>query len=196
MNSLDSILKKYNSRDIFNADETGLFYKCLPSKTYKFKGDPCFGGKSSKEHVTVLVGANMDGSEKLPLLLIGKSATPRCFRNLKTKQIDYKANKKAWMTSSLFEEWLLSLDVYFGKKRIILLFIYNCPAHNKVPNLKNIKVLYFPPNMTSLVQPMDQGVIKNLKYFYRKIIIVKILAAMESNSPYADRKQNFKSSME
>ena len=36
----------------------------------------------SKEHVILLVGANMDGSEKLPLLVIGKYINPRCFRGV------------------------------------------------------------------------------------------------------------------
>lgn len=182
MSSLDPILEEYEAKNIFNVDETGIFYKCMPSKTYNFKGDKCFGGKNSKERVTVLVGANMDGSEKLPLLLIGKSARPHCFRHVKTTPIQYKSNKKAWMTSVLFEEWLLNLDSIFQKKnRKILLFIDNCPAHSKIPNLKSIKVIFFPPNMTSVVQPMDQGVIKNFKHYYRQKIVIKILNEMNSN---------------
>lgn len=47
------------------------------------------------------VGANMDGTEKLPLLTIGKSATLRCFKTIKSKPIEYKANKKALITISL-----------------------------------------------------------------------------------------------
>lgn len=182
MISLDPVLKEYEPKNIFNVDETGLFFKCMPSKTYKFKEDPCSGGKNSKERVTVLVGANMDGTEKLPLLLIGKSASPHCFRHVKTKPVEYKSNKKAWMTSSIFEEWLVKIDAEFEKKiRTILLYIDNCPAHNKIPNLKNIKIIFFPPNMTSIVQPMDQGIIKNLKHYYRQKIVLKILSAIESN---------------
>lgn len=37
----------YDPEDIFNADETGLFYKCLPDKTLLFKGDECNGGKKA-----------------------------------------------------------------------------------------------------------------------------------------------------
>lgn len=59
MLSLDPILREYNPRDIFNADETGLFFKCEPNRTMAFKNDPCFGGKRSKERVSILVGANM-----------------------------------------------------------------------------------------------------------------------------------------
>jgi hypothetical protein len=43
----------------------------------------------------------MDGSEKIPLLVIGKSLNPRCFgkKNNRAKlPVNYKANKKAWMT--------------------------------------------------------------------------------------------------
>src|ERR1044072_1514935 len=46
---LKNILDIYDPKDIFNADETGLFFKCLPNKTLSFRGDKCFGGKNSKE---------------------------------------------------------------------------------------------------------------------------------------------------
>lgn len=55
MLSLDPILKEYEARDIFNADETGLLFKCDPKSTFAFKNDPCFGGKRSKEIVSILV---------------------------------------------------------------------------------------------------------------------------------------------
>jgi len=29
----------YDARDIFNADETGIFYKCLPDRTLTFKNE-------------------------------------------------------------------------------------------------------------------------------------------------------------
>jgi hypothetical protein len=47
------ICNNYNSKDIFNADETGLFYKLTPDKTLKFKGESCAGGKMSKVRITV-----------------------------------------------------------------------------------------------------------------------------------------------
>ena len=68
------LLHEFPPVDIFNADETGLFWKLLPDHTLTFKED-ARGGKKSKEHITVLVGASMKG-EKLSLLVIGKSARP------------------------------------------------------------------------------------------------------------------------
>jgi hypothetical protein len=66
-----------------------------------FKGEKCTTGKRSKERITVLVGSNMSGTEKVPLLVIGKSAKPRSFKNARIP-VDYKANKKAWMTGKFF----------------------------------------------------------------------------------------------
>ena len=73
-------LKGYNANDIFNLDEMGLFYSLLPSKTHAIKGNKLNTGKGSKIRVTLLVGSNMSGSEKLPLLLIGRAENPRCFK--------------------------------------------------------------------------------------------------------------------
>lgn len=55
--------EKYAPSDIFNADEAGIFYKLTPDKTLKFKGEKYVGGKLSKDCITVLVSANMDGTE-------------------------------------------------------------------------------------------------------------------------------------
>ncbi|UYV65615.1 hypothetical protein LAZ67_3004867 [Cordylochernes scorpioides] len=49
-----SLLAKYSQQDIFNADETGLFYKLLPNQTMTIRGEKCEGGKKSKERITVL----------------------------------------------------------------------------------------------------------------------------------------------
>ena len=74
----------------------------LTKRTHVFKNDKCVGGKLSKERLIVLVTASMAG-EKLPLLVIGKSANPRCFKNVKKLPLPYKSNKKAWMTAAIFE---------------------------------------------------------------------------------------------
>lgn len=159
---LKGLLDNYEPRNIFNTDETGLFFKCLPEKTLNFQSEKCHGGKHSKQRVTLLLAANMDGSEKLKPLIIGKSAKPRCFKGVESFPVDYKANKKSWMTTELFNTWLLQLKKSMKKqKRKILLFMDNCTVHNNPPPLDHIKVHFFPPNTTSKLQPLDQGVIQN-----------------------------------
>jgi len=70
----------YSAKVIYNFDETGLFYNALSCKTLAVKSDPCTDGQRSKQRFIVLGGANSDGSDKVRLLIIGKSKTPRCFR--------------------------------------------------------------------------------------------------------------------
>ncbi|XP_064483693.1 tigger transposable element-derived protein 4-like [Ornithodoros turicata] len=182
---LQHLLRKFKPDDIFNADETGLFYKMLPRKTIAFKDDPCKGGKLSKERLTVLVGSNMTGTEKLRLLIVGKSAKPRCFRGIRSLPADYEANKNAWVTKLIFEKWLRKLDrVYSAKGRKIALIVDNCSSHFTVEGLKSVTLCFFPPNTTCLSQPMDQGVIKNLKYHYRNRLLSRILVSMDAGKSY------------
>ena len=113
---LPALLKQYSPKDIFNADETGIFWRMMPNKTMCFKAEACHGGKQSKERVTALACANMDGTEKIDLLTIGKFRNPRCFKGIQHLPTLYKANKKAWMVSTIFEEWLRKLDRKFKRQ--------------------------------------------------------------------------------
>ncbi|GBO12743.1 Tigger transposable element-derived protein 6 [Araneus ventricosus] len=179
-NQMPDLIKGYKQKEIFNADETGLFYNLLPSKTLATKSDTCHGGKKSKVRLTVLLCANADGSEKLPPLIIGKSKKPRCFKNVKTLPTKYLSNKKSCTTMSFFTDWLKGLDDKMRKqKRRIILFIGQCPAHPPDTNfLKNVTVKFFPANCTSKLQPLDLGVIKSLKH-YRKLLVKTVIASLD-----------------
>ncbi|XP_050329997.1 tigger transposable element-derived protein 4-like [Bactrocera neohumeralis] len=160
-----NLQRQFFDDEIFNADETGFFYKLMPDKTLKFKGENCSGGKLSKDRITVMVAANMSGTEKKKLLIIGKSQKPRCFRSVKSLPVDYANNHKAWMTSELFEKWLHDWDRdLVKKKKKILLLVDNCPAHPNVTDLMSITLAFLPPNTTSVLQPMDQGIIQSLEF--------------------------------
>ncbi|GBN87660.1 Tigger transposable element-derived protein 6 [Araneus ventricosus] len=50
--TLSKILKDYKPENIFNADETALFFQYLPQKTLTFKKEKCFGEKQSKARLT------------------------------------------------------------------------------------------------------------------------------------------------
>ena len=172
---LPALLSKFSPADIYNADETGIFYRLLPHKSLVSKGDPCHGGKQSKERLSVMVCSNQTGSDKIPLLVIGKSAKPRCFARAKTLPCQYQANKRAWFTQAIFTQWLQQLDRRFQcQKRSVLMIVDNCPAHNSVSGLKATTLVFLPPNTTSRTQPMDQGVIRNLKHHYRQLVLRRL----------------------
>lgn len=170
----------YSDKDIFNGDETGLFYKMLPNQTLKFRGEKCQGGKKSKERITVFVCANMTGTEKRKLLIIGKSKSPRCFKTYKVLPVNYTANQKAWVTSEIFEKEIRNWDQELHRqKRNILLMIDNCPAHPEIENLRAIKLVFLPPNTTAALQPMDQGIIACLKQHYKKMVLCKMISCFD-----------------
>jgi transposase len=59
---LPSLLEGYE-RDIYNADEMGLFYNVLPIRTLALKGESCHGGKNCKDRLPVLLCVNSDGTD-------------------------------------------------------------------------------------------------------------------------------------
>jgi len=72
---LKSILEGYNECDIFNCDETALFWKMKPRTTLTRTGK-----KLLKDRVSILAACNATGEEKLPLLFINNSNNPRSLR--------------------------------------------------------------------------------------------------------------------
>ncbi|GBM64990.1 Tigger transposable element-derived protein 4 [Araneus ventricosus] len=137
--TLSKILKDYKPENIFNADETALFFQCLPQKTFTFKKEKCFGGKQNKARLTV-----MTGHQKLKPLVIGRSKNPRCFKDAKSLKIDYDFNKKSWMTSEIFEKWVQKLDKRMIAECRKIAFVFdNYPSHPKESNQKLKNVIVF-----------------------------------------------------
>lgn len=64
------------------------------------------GKKSSRFRITVAFACNADGSERLPVLYIGKSAQPRCMGKISPQRrgFYYRNNESAWMTAVIFQE--------------------------------------------------------------------------------------------
>ncbi len=177
--TLPTLLSQYDLKDIYNADEFGLFYQCLPSGSLHYKSEKCIGGKHSKVRLTGLVGANAVG-EKLPIFVIGKAAKPRCFAGIRNLPCRYRGQKKSWMDGLLFEDWVREIDRKFeADKRKVVLIVDNCPAHPQIGDLKAINLVFLPPNTTSHTQPMDQGVIHSLKAKYRHLVVQKYITSLE-----------------
>ena len=89
----------------------------------------------------------------------------------------WRANKTAWMNANLFSDWLREIDSFMKKNaRRILLFLDNAPCHPIDVQLSNVKLVFFPPNTTSVIQPLDQGVIRSFKCYYRQMLVKHIIA--------------------
>jgi hypothetical protein len=96
----------YSQDSVYNADESGLFWKALPRKSLvSCQEHTARGFKVSKERITIMTCNDAAGTHKLPLLLIGKSKKPRCFKNIKSLPVTYTAQKNVWIDSKLFLNW-------------------------------------------------------------------------------------------
>jgi hypothetical protein len=63
----------------------------------------------------------------------------------------------------------------------VILFVDNCPAHphSVATKLEAIKLVFFPPNLTSILQPCDLGIIRSMKHYYREKIVKTMVNCVE-----------------
>lgn len=172
---------------IYNADESGLIYKALPSSTLvsnEEKSAP--GRKIPKERITFTPCSNITGSNKVPIQLIGKAMRPRCFAGKSLPEnIFYTNSQNAWQTRELFKKYLVevfipSVKLYSEQQGIspkAILVLDNATSHSEFDDLgtTDIRVLFLPPNSTAIAQPMDQSVILPLKVRYRAKLLQQLI---------------------
>ena len=164
--------QRYSPEDIYNCDEAALVWQAQSGKTFTLKKNKAIGKKKPKQRVTMLVCANMTGTDKKKMMVIGKAKTPRAFRGREKRvPVEWKWNANAWMTSEFFTEWLIKWNRKLSMKgRKIALILDNATCHPKL-DLSNIELEFLPAN-TSHLQPLDQGVIANLKVKYRHLYAI------------------------
>ena len=178
--------RSLSHNQIFNCDETGLNYRLLPESTLASSFEKSADGrKKSKDRVTLNVCSNISGNVKLPIHLIGKAQRPRCFKGTRMEllPVKYSGQSNAWMTSKVFHEWfhqdfiphIRKSLVALGEQPKAILLLDNCSAHPQEADLVSedgqIFAHFLPANVTSLIQPMDQGVLQALKMKYKKKLI-------------------------
>jgi len=176
---LNDILKAENilPSQLYNYDGTGIYWRALPDSTQASNADKNTPGrKISKDRVSALLCANADGSHMLKPAIVGKSKRPRAIKNIMdTLPVHYYNSKSAWFTSDITMDWFHKKTVpeirryqteifkIPDDKLKALVLLYNCPAHPQVEQLtsddKKITCMFLPSNTTSLIQPIDQGVI-------------------------------------
>lgn len=121
---------------------------------------------------------NETGTVKWPIFYIGKAKRPRCFgkKQVADYGFRYRNNKTAWMTSKFFEEWLKEVDQHFrSKQQHVALTLDNFPGHMIAYQPTNIELIYFEPNLTPYVQPLDAGIIRCFKAHYRKAFCARAI---------------------
>ena len=182
---------------LYNVDETGLYYRSVPENTLaseKEKSVP--GRKLCKARVSLLCGANVLGSHRLKPMVVGKAKQPRCLRGIMDSlPVHYDHSMKAWFNAKIFKNWFYKhavpeivrfqtevMKVSRDHVRALIL-LDNAPAHPPASELVaehgRIRVKFLPPNTTSLIQPMDQGVIVAFKRLYRRRFLEEVMVVVD-----------------
>nr|XP_020671309.1 tigger transposable element-derived protein 1-like [Pogona vitticeps] len=176
----------YLPEQVFNCDETCLFWKRMPNRTFLTQEESKLPGHKPMKDRLTLFCANASGDLKIKPLLVYHSENPWAFKKHKVDKaqlrVMWRSNAKAWVTRVLFVDWVNhvfgpAVKRYLVQKDLplkVLLLIDKAPAHP--PGLENdllqefgfIRIMFLPPNTTPLLQPMDQQVIANFKKNYTK----------------------------
>eukprot|EP00171_Calliarthron_tuberculosum_P001838 IDg1838t1 len=185
-------LSKYLPEHVYNEDETGFVYQCLPNITYLAPDETKKEARGSKamrqkERITLATCTNADGSHVLPPFIIGKSKKPVCFAlSKKEDQLEkyYMSNKTAWMTGELFNYYIESIWYPAVRRRTsqdVCILLDNCSAHgDNLPRFPGVEYIFLPPNVTSVYQPLDMGVLRALKTNARRHLLSQIMTNLES----------------
>jgi len=120
-----------------------------------------------------------------------KAANPRTLKgkNKHLLPVYWMHNKKAWITKVLFLQWfyncfLVEVKKYLDDKGLpfkVLLILDNAPGHPEPEeySAKGVEVVFLSANTTSLIQPLDQGVIWAFKVHYTRQSMIRIVDAMD-----------------
>ncbi|XP_068216342.1 tigger transposable element-derived protein 1-like [Palaemon carinicauda] len=109
-------------------------------------------------------------------------------------------NQKAWITKMLTSNWfhqcfIPQVSQYLLEKGLpfkILLLMDNAGGHATDLSREGVQVEFLPPNTTSLIQPMDQGVIRAFKALYTKNTLADLVACVDAAQDDEDEDFNLK----
>lgn len=95
--------------------------------------------------------------------------------------------KKAWMTGTIFEDWLIQFNAKMKRQnRKILILLDYATCHKIQTELSNVSLLFLPANTTSRLQPLDQGIIQSFKSYYRKKVLSHLIGLMDTGKSFKD----------
>lgn len=184
--ALKTNLEHFSCDDIFNVDETALYYKQLSTFSFGVQGTRRRDRPTDKNRVTVLFGCSKNG-EKLKPLIVGKFVRPRCLRNtnLSFLPCEYAHNSNAWVTREIFKNYLTRLNEHFqALQRNVCIVLDNFAGHVTVGTFSNITLIYLPPGKTSVLQPLDSGIIHSFKAAYSRKVNEKHVSASDNHATF------------
>ncbi|KAE8278051.1 Tigger transposable element-derived protein 1 [Larimichthys crocea] len=102
-------------------------------------------------------------------------------------------NSKAWMTKALSQDWFKHCFIPEVKRYLrgkgldfkVLLLADNAGGHADDLSYDGVKIEFLPPNTTSLIQPMDQGIIRAFKALYTRNMLQHLVEFVDSDPDFS-----------
>ena len=76
------------------------------------------------------------------------------------------------------------------------MLVNNCPTHPKAEGLQGIELVFLPPNCTSVLQPIDQGIIRLFKLHYSKQSLKMVLIYIDKTGYRLDKQLDIVNAIE
>nr|XP_033330929.1 tigger transposable element-derived protein 1-like [Megalopta genalis]XP_033330930.1 tigger transposable element-derived protein 1-like [Megalopta genalis]XP_033330931.1 tigger transposable element-derived protein 1-like [Megalopta genalis] len=197
--NLKKIIEEENIslENVYKLDESRLVWKALPTKTLVGKEEKNLGAhEAKKDRITIGLCANALGTHKIMPIVIYKYKNPRALKHEISLPVIFKSQTNVWMDKTIFLDWFEnhfkpSVKQYQEEKQIsgkVILLLDNCEAHKALlQEDKDFKIMYLPPNTTSILQPMDQGIVEKTKRIFRQKLLQRVLTYDKGiNEFYAD----------
>lgn len=129
-----------------------------------------------EDRLTLLLCCNASGEFMAKPLLVYRSLNPRALKNVNknTLPVYWKVNLRAWITENLFKDcfsncFVSSVELYLRQKNFsfkTLLPLDNAPCHSQNSTDPNVRIVFLLPDIASLLQPLNQGIIYTFKTYY------------------------------
>jgi transposase-like protein len=191
-----------NDEDVYNCDQTNCYYSMESSYTWGPKGSKTVAikGADTASRCTIMLGANLTGTNKLPPYIIFKgvqsSITGRIARDILVKrnlpdECEYGVQEKAWMNEIEMLRWIEVVWKPFtaareGKQTYLILD--ECRTHMTAKIASafiecDTEVDFIPGGYTAKLQPMDVGINKPFKNYVRRMFDEWLIANLNNNKP-------------
>ncbi|CAB4381270.1 unnamed protein product [Rhizophagus irregularis] len=177
---LRTLLAKYDEKDIYNADETGLFFRMEPNQTLSTGKISGRKKNINKSNLPVIYRANSKAWMRSDIFIEWLHYLDNWFRTMDRKILLLIDNAGSHFNSKIFDENNsdLSEDDPNTEGEVVAESSHSAQnrkkskkkAIKKRPDIKltNIELAYLPPNTTAHLQPMDAGIIHSFKSKYKR----------------------------